>query len=194
MTYNLKYSNIQTKNDIVVYVNNIAQSSDYTVNYQNGIITFNSQLQSSDVVKADYWYCPINIYDEGKNPASDDFKYPAVAVYEDIANHEAYELGSSKTEKVTTWVFEVWSERGGERSDMTDTIVELLEGNIPIVDYNSGFPLDRNGNKNESFDATNILTYAVCDSINYTKGGSLDIGDKPKYLSQIYAVLRVSPL
>lgn len=194
-TYNLKYSNVQTDYPFIVKVNNEeVDSSLYSINYRDGSITFASPLNSRDIVGVSYTYCPVNVYDESKNPSSDDFKYPAVAIYEDEREDVAVELGSNKKELHPTWIMEVWSERGGERNDITDTIMEFFEeGLIPIVNYNVAFPINEDGSKNEEFDSTSsIYGYMYCDSINYRKGGSLDIGDKPKYLSEIILDLTIN--
>jgi hypothetical protein len=193
--YNLKYNNIQTNSQVSVYVNGILKSNTlYSVNYIEGIIIFNTALTSSDVVEVSYTYCPINIYDESKSPTNEDFKYPAVAVYEDERTDRPFELGNPRKEMHSTWVFEVWSERGGERNDITDTIMEMFEeGNVPVVDYNINFPTNSDGSKNSSFDETSqIIGYMLCDSINYRKGGSLDIGDNPKFLSEIIVDLTIN--
>lgn len=194
-TYTLKYNSIQTNYPITVRINNDeVGNSEYDVDYNGGVITFKDRLSSNDVVSVDYTYCPINIYDESKNPYDNDFKYPAVAIYEEGREDEAVELGSNKKELHPTWIFEVWAERGGERNDITDIIMELFEdGTIPILDYNIAFPINSDGSKNEEFDENNQLYgYGYCDSINYRKGGSLDIGEKPKYLTEIMAELTIN--
>jgi hypothetical protein len=193
--YNLKYNSVQTKSPVNVYVNgSLKDISNYSIDYINGIISFNSQLTSMDVVEVDYTYCPINIYDESSNPESDDFKYPAIALYEMNRKDEAYELGNAKKEMHPTWVVEVWAERGGERNDITDMVVDMFEeGTMNVVDYNIGFPTNTDGSKNDNFNEENqIIGYMYCDSINYRKGGSLDIGDKPKFLTEIFADLTIN--
>lgn len=193
-TYNVKYTNIGTNHSVIVYVNDIVIDSGFTLHYENGTIQFTTALTSTDVVKVDYWYCPINIYDEGKDPRDDTFYYPAIAIYEDEGEGQAIELGSSAQERVMNWVIEVWCERGGERNDISDTLIEHFEeSNIPIINFNDGFPTNRDGSKNIGFNPNNILTYAICDSINYSKDGSLDIGKTPKYVSRINLNLRVIP-
>jgi hypothetical protein len=192
LTYTLKYNNITTTFDVVVSVNGTIATSGYVVDYINGAIKFNNALTASDQVKVDYYYCPFNLYDESSNETTDNnFKYPAIAIYEDDTDTQPYELGSASTEKIKTYVIQVWSERGGERNDATDSIVEMLEGSIPIVDYNAGFPTNADGTKNDSFNPYNYLTVAVSDSINYRKGGSLDIGKKAKYFAEIYVDFKI---
>jgi hypothetical protein len=186
-TYNLKYINILSKYPVKVYVNGQERSSTtYNVDYNNALIIFNTALTSTDVVEVDYTYCPVNVYDEGTTPKSVDFQYPAVAVYEMGSRFQAKELGSNKKEKHPTWILDVWTERGGERNDLTDSLVKMFEdGNFSIIDYNLGFPTNSDGTINSSFSEDNIVGYMYVDSINYSKGGSLDIGDKPKFLSEI---------
>lgn len=192
-TYNLKYTNIQPQYPVNVYVDGVLSSA-YTIDYVNGIITFASALVSTNIVTVDYTYCPVNIYDEGRNPLSQDFKYPAVAVYEDTASLHPYELGTGNREIRSYWIFEVYAERGGENNDIKDAIVDMMqEDPFPIIDYNLGFPINRDGTKNTSFDSNNASAYANIYSINYIKGGSLDIGDKPKYMSQIHVELSIIP-
>lgn len=191
--YNLKYSTIQTDQPVVVYRNGL-EVLDYTVNYVEGLIVFHEALLSTDVVEVDYTYCPINIYDESSNTQYKDFKYPAIAIYEEDREDKPFELGNAKKELHPTWVFEVWTERGGERNDITDTIMELFEeGSIPVIDYNIAFPINADGTRNTEFDElSQVMGYMTCDSINYRKGGSLDIGDKPKFLSEIMADLTIN--
>jgi hypothetical protein len=191
ISYNLKYDNITTTFDVVVYVDGEIATSGYVVDYINGIIKFDSALSSSNIVKADYYYCPYRIYDESSSETTDNFKYPAIAIYEDETETEPYEIGTATTEKVKSYVVQVWSERGGERNDVTDSIVEILERSIPIIDYNAGFPVNNDGTKNMSFNPNSIVTVAVSDSINYRKGGSLDIGTKPKYFAEIYVDFKI---
>jgi hypothetical protein len=193
--YNLKYNNIQVKHPIHVYVNGMEfNKNSYSVDNINGIVTLNTPITMTDVVEVTYTYCPVNIYDESTSPQSSDFKYPAVAIYEMDRVDEAIELGSNKKEKHPTWVFEVWSDRGGERNDITDDIMDMFEeGNIPVIDYNVNFPINSDGTINTNFDEiTQTIGFMYCDSINYTKGGSLDIGEKPKYLSEIMADLTIN--
>jgi hypothetical protein len=195
ITYNLKYNSIQTKFPVNVYVNgSIKTTSDYSVNYINGIITFNSPLTSSDVVEVDYTYCPVTMYDESSNPESSDFKYPAVAIYELNSKGIGYELGNAKKELHPTWVIEVWAERGGERNDITDIIVDYLEEEtFGIIDYNIAFPTNSDGTINNAFNEdSQIIGYMHCGSINYRKGGSLDIGEKPRFLTEIFVDLTIN--
>jgi hypothetical protein len=193
-TYNLKYNNIQTREIVTVKVNGIVKNtSDYIIDYPNGSITMITALSSSDVIEIDYTYCPVNIYDEGESPQSKDFKYPAIAIYELEREDKPFELGNHKKEMNPTWVFEVWAERGGERNDITDTIMEIFEGSVEVIDYNVEFPINSDGTKNDSFDGTSqIIGHMHCDSINYSKGGSLDIGEKPKFLTEIFADLTIN--
>jgi hypothetical protein len=194
-TYNLKYTNVQTKYPFTVYANGLEYNSgSYNVDYVNGAITFVTPLTSSDVIEVSYTYCPINIYDETMSPQSSDFKYPAVSVYELDREDKAFELGNPKKEMHPTWVIEVLTERGGERNDITDDIMSFFEeGSIPIIDYNIAFPTNQDGSKNNSFNENSqIVGYMYCDSINYRKGGSLNIGDKPKFLTEILVDLTIS--
>jgi hypothetical protein len=191
LSYSLKYNNIPTAFEVVVKVDGTVATSGYAVDYINGLIKFISPLTASNTVTADYYFCPFNIYDEGSNESTDNLKYPAIGIYEDNADAIPFELGSSNTEKIKEFVIEVWSERGGERTDAVDTLVEMLEGNIPIINYNDGFPYNTDGTINMSFDPTNIVAIATTDSINYSKGGSLDIGNKPKYFSEIRVDLKI---
>lgn len=193
--YNLKYINVQPKYPITVYVNGAEKDKTlYTVDYTNGMLTFNNALTSSDVVEVSYTYCPINIYDESTSPQNDDFKYPAISIYESHRTDEAIELGSNKKELHPTWILEIWTERGGERDDITDKVVEMLEeGVIPIIDYNMAFPIIDGGILNDIFNETSqTIGFMDCDSIKYHKGGSLDIGEKPKYLSEIIVELTIN--
>lgn len=192
--YNLKFPNVQASLPFKIYVDNQEQSSGFTVNYSNGIVMFDTSINPTSVVKADYYYCPVHIYDESSSAKdqNNDFKYPAVAIYEDDSIHVPYELGNPTKEIHSTWVIEVCCERGGERNDITDMIMEMFNDHIDIIDYNLGFPLNTDGTKNLSFDPNNIAGVMYADSINYNKGGSLDIGDKPKYLSQIYVDLVIN--
>lgn len=194
LTYTLKYNSIIYSSPITVYINGITQNSSfYTVNYTQGLITLKNKITSSDIVQVDYSYCPINMYDESTNPTSKDFKYPAVAVYEQKRNDVPYELGNAKRMLEPTWVFDIWAERGGERNDISDIIMELLEeNNIPIIDYNQGFPVNADGSLNPSFNYTSqTIGYITTNSINYLKGGSYDSGEQPKFLTEIYADLEI---
>lgn len=195
LTYNLKYNNIQTKYPVTVYVNNIPfNSSFYTVDYVNGIINFNTPLTSSDNVQVDYTYCFVNIYDESMSPTDNNFKYPAVAVYEASREDEGLELGSSVKEMHPLWVIDIWAERGGERNDYTDMIVSLFEQSDAhtIIDYNIAFPTNSDGTINPSFSESNqIKGYMYVDGIKYRKGGSLNIGEKPRFLTEILLDLTV---
>lgn len=192
--YNLKYSSIQTQYPVTVHVNTVTyNSSGYSVDYINGKINFNVPLTSSDVVSVDYTYCPINIYDESTSPESNDFKYPALAVYEYEREDIAYELGSNSKELHPTWIIDVWAERGGERNDITDIVASLFDDNttIPVIDFNQGFPTNSDGTINTSFDSSKVIGYMFTDSIKYRKGGSLNIGDKPRFMSEIFTDLTI---
>jgi hypothetical protein len=190
ISYTVKYTNVITSIPMVVYKNG-AIVINYTIDYVNGIITFNSTLLVGDVVTVDYYYCIFNIYDESSNATTDSFKYPAIAIYEDDTDTAGFELGSATKETTTTWIIEVWAERGGERNDATDNIVKMFNGTIPIVNYNNGFPVNSDKTLNINFNPNDIMTYAICESIKYRKGGSLDIGSKPMYFSEIRADLKI---
>lgn len=190
-TYTLKYKNVEPSKEVVVKVDGVETTEGYRLDYLNGIIHFDTPLSSLNKVEVSYFYCNFNIYDESSNETTDNFKYPAIAIYEDYTDTRGYELGSSQTEKTKTYIIQVFSERGGERNDVTDSIVEMLEGSIGITDYNEGFPLNEDGTINTSFDPNNIVTYSVTESINYRKGGSLDIGNTPKFSSEIIADLKI---
>ncbi len=191
ISYQLKYNNISTVHDVIVKVDGSIVLSGYSVDYLNGVIKFENGLAVDNIVKVDYYYCKFNIYDESSNETTDNFKYPAVAIYEDVTNTRAYELGSSQTEKTKTYIIQVYSEQGGERNDVTDSIVEMLEGSIGITDYNYGFPLNEDGTLNTSFNPSQTITIAHAESINYRKGGSLDIGKKPKFFTEIIVDLKI---
>lgn len=195
LTYNLKYNSIQTKYPVVVYVNNITYNSNsYTIDYVNGIVNFKTPLTSSDNVQVDYTYCTVNVYDESMSPTDNNFQYPAVAVYEAERKDVGFELGSTTKEMHPLWIIDVWSERGGERNDYTDMVVQLFEENssLPIIDYNIAFPTNSDGTLNTSFNAgSQIKGYMFSDSIKYHKGGSLNIGEKPAFLTEILLDLTV---
>ncbi|MNS33486.1 hypothetical protein D3C71_1121600 [compost metagenome] len=190
--FNLKYNNIDESSEIHVYINDILQDTDkYSLNYPDGSVRLYSPVPANTKVSFTYSYCPVYIYEEGLNPKSDHFKYPAVAIYEDTSAQRPFELGNSKKETSSDWIIEVWCEFGGERNDITDTILEMFDEEIEIIDYNLAFPTKRDGTLNEDFNYDNqIITYATCDSINCSKAGSLDIGIKPKYLSEILINLK----
>lgn len=186
--YKLKYNNIQPDDTLTVYVNgSIANKSKYVASHIEGTIVFNPALTSLDVVEVDYSYCPINIYDEGMNPKSKDFIYPAISVFEEGREDTGIELGSNKKEKNSTWIIEVWCSRGGERNDITDVVMRVFEeDSLKIIDYNLGFPTNGDGTRNDSFnESTQTIGNMRVDSINYNKGGSLDIGETPSYITEI---------
>jgi hypothetical protein len=192
-TYNLKYTNIQLNEEISVSVDGTLVSTGYSVDYINGIILFESPLTSTSVVSVDYYYCPINIYIDGESPSSPEFKYPAIAIYEADSKGVPIELGSSKKERYANWVLEIWTDRGGENSDIKDTLMDFFDEELNIIDYNVDFPINRDGSKNTLFDAdANTIGFATCESINSAKSGSLDIGDKPKYLNEIFVELKIN--
>lgn len=192
--YNLKYSNIETEYGVEVYVNDVPYQGEYTVDYINGVVKFLTPLLSTDIVKATYHYCPVNIYDEGTQPTTENFRYPALSIYEDETISVGYELGSVKKERRASWIVEIWAERGGERNDITDKVYRLFEeNNIPLIDYNISFPTNSDGTINNSFDKLNqTIGYISVESINYDKGGSLQQGDKPKYVSHIFVDLVIN--
>lgn len=191
LTYILKYNSIVYSQPVQVYINGTLQSSStYTVNYNQGIVKLGIKLTSSDVVEVSYYFCPVSLYDNSQNPNTNNaFKYPAVAIYEHNRHDVPYELGSSIRLKLPQWNIDIWSERGGERDDITDLIVEMIEEEeLPIIDYNIAFPVSLDGTLNTSFNYEGqIKGYLTTDSINYLKAGSLSIGDTPKFLAEIYA-------
>lgn len=194
-TYNLKYNNIQTKYPVVVYANGIEYNiTGYKVDYINGMIIFNTPLTSSDIIEVDYTCCPVNIYDESINPQDSNFRFPAVAVYEIDRDDRAYELGNTKKELHPIWGIDVYAERGGERNDITDDIMKMFEeGTFRVIDYNISFPINSDGTANSNFNETSqIAGYMYCDSINYRKGGSLDIGDRKRYITEITVDLTIN--
>jgi hypothetical protein len=194
-TYNLKYINVQTKYSVTVYKNGtVVNPSQYKVDYINGMISFTAPNTSSDVIEVSYTYCPINIYDESMSPQSADFKFPAVSVYEFSREDRAFELGNPKKQMQPAWMIEVWAERGGERNDITDDVMAFFEqGSIPIIDYNIAFPTNSDGTKNTSYnESAQVVGYIYCDSINYRKGGSLNIGDQQRFLTEIIADLTIN--
>jgi len=192
LTYKLKYRNVQPQYPVVVYVNGVP-IADYKLDYNNGILSFTTARLPEDVVKVDYYYCPVMVYDEGKNPLDEDFSYPAVAVYEDDREDRPYELGNSRKEIRSTWVLEVWTSRGGERNDIVDVLMEMFDSPLGVIDYNVAFPILEDGTPDPTFDRdAQLVGYAICDSINCHKAGSLDIGDKPAYLAQIFVELLVN--
>lgn len=193
LTYNLKYTNIQLNETVSVYIGGVLQNTGYTLDYIQGIVRFDTALNATSVVTADYSYCTFNIYDEGVSPTSNEFKYPAIAIYETDSSDEPFELGNSKKERTSNWVLEVWTERGGESNDAKDTLLELFEGNLDIIDFNLAFPTNRDGSKNESFATdSRVIGYGTVESINSGKSGSLDIGDKPKYLNEIFVEFKIN--
>lgn len=194
-TYNLKYTNVQLNSTINVYVNGVIQTTGYSLDYMTGVLRFDTRFNSLTEIKIDYSYCPYSIYDEGIDPSSKDnkFSYPAIAVYEATSEDEPIELGSSRRDRISDWVVEIWTENGGANSDIRDTIMELFIEEIKILDYNIAFPTNRNGSLNEMFSAEEqTIGYAIADSINSGKSGSLNIGEKPKYLSEIFVELKIS--
>lgn len=192
LTYTLKYKSVQPQYPVVVSVNG-TPATDYTMDYFNGIVKFNAALTSTDEVKVDYYYCPVKTYDESQSPLGSNFEYPAVAIYEDDSRRESIELGSSRKNIRANWIVEVWSLYGGERDDISDTLMEMFESPVEIIDYNIAFPLLEDGSTDSTFDKANqLFAYADVDSINCNKAGSLDVGDKPAYLAQIFVELLVN--
>jgi hypothetical protein len=195
LTYKLKYNNIRTQYPVVVYANGIVyNSSGYSVDYVNGIINFNTPLTSVDVVQVDYTYCYVNVYDESMSPSDNNFAYPAVAVYEMRRHDVGFELGNNVAEMHPRWVIEVWADRGGERNDYTDLIVNMLEEGmtLPIIDFNIAFPVNADGTINTSYsEIGQRIAYMFIDGIKYNKGGSLNIGEKPRFLTEIFVNMTI---
>jgi len=189
LNYNLKYNNIRTQYPVNVYINGeLASPSLYSVDYVNGIVNFKTARASTDVIQVDYTYCYVNVYDESMSPSDNNFKYPAVAIYEIDREDVGFELGSSIRENHPRWGIEIWAERGGERNDYTDLLMNLFEdgATLPIIDFNVAFPINSDGTINPLYNpSTQTIAYMFIDSIKYNKGGSLNIGEKPRFLSKI---------
>jgi hypothetical protein len=67
------------------------------------------------------------------------------------------------------------------------------EGDMRVIDYNIAFPTNADGTINTNYNEDNqIIGYMYCGSINYRKVGSLDIGEKPKFLTEIFADLTIN--
>lgn len=194
-TYNLRSVDVLPQYPVEVFVNNIQQQGNFTVNYLDGIVTFDFPLNTTDTVEISYTYCTHTIYDESNNPRVEEFVSPAVAIHRQNRTDKAFELGNAEREEHSMWVIDVWSYRGGERHDATDMLTRMFEvESLPIVDYNLGFPLEQNGTKNDNFDTRSMTTnYMILDGIKSSDGGSLYNGDKPVYTSNIVVDLIINP-
>jgi hypothetical protein len=195
ITYPVKFKNVITNNELKVYVNGFVQDENtYTFDFPNGVLRFNTNRLASDAVKIDYRYCYLNIYDEGQFESKKDIQMPCVVIAEEDFKDVGYELGTSKKERNGVWNIAVFSDRGGERNDITDEICELLEiGTLPVINYGLNFPFLSNGQKNTLFDSTaQIAGYMSFNSINSFKAGSYSLGDKPAYTSEILVNMTIN--
>lgn len=194
-TYLFKHKNILPNFPVIIKKNGVVQATNtYVINYVEGIVVFNSTLLATDIVEAEYHYCTINLYDEGTNITGSDFIMPAVGIYENEREDLPFELGNSKKERNSYWTIPVWCSRGGERNDITDDIMELFEeGFFSITDYNIAFPLNEDGTKNTNFNPDlQVAGTMTVDSINCIKGGSLDLGDSKRFISEINIELTIN--
>ncbi|MDP5273656.1 hypothetical protein [Chengkuizengella axinellae] len=188
IVYSLQKNLIETNSAIEVFVNQeLVETSEYTVNYMQGTITFHSPLVSSDLVTANYQASKVHFYDINKEFITDQFNYPAICIYESKRKYEPIEFGTARKSIIANWFIDVWSDDVKQRNDISDQVITLLlEEDIDIVDYNVSLPIHADGTINPIFNPqNNILGNLLMNSINYEKKGSLDNETTTTYLTQI---------
>jgi len=145
--------------EIVIKKNGyVIGSSDYIVNYNEGIIVFTDQfagtLDDVDDITADYYCMTVNVmdgypYDKLKKPEFQN-NLPVVAVEYMDGVPVPYELGGTE-EELRSFTLHVLASSDSERDDLAGIIAKSLKASIPIIDYRQGMPLNFDGSKNSEF-------------------------------------------
>lgn len=159
--YNLKRQNVVATRPIDVYVNGaFVDPAEYKVYPSDGKIVFNIQRDSMFVVTVDYYYPLVNVVDAYRG----DFITPPIIAIDDSGDSEkGVELGTSSKSVKTEFRINVYAKTEGQRDDITDLIKAALDDAVPIWNFNNGFPVLGDGEKNSFFDVNDTLGFIYFD-------------------------------
>lgn len=188
--YKSRYNNWSVTGNVVVKKNNEVVSSGITLDYVNGKVIFASANTSTDVIKLTYSPCSVNLVQAyPDDPTS--IKLPTVSIEHSETEERGYEIGSSSRKEINMWFFiDIFAQRSGQRSDIVDTIKEYFDMDIPVINYNNGFPTNSDGSKNNNFDIfIQTIGYLQTDSISVSTSRSLDNGNVEQYVATLPVLL-----
>lgn len=69
-----------------------------------------------------------------------DLVVPSVSIEADVINGYFLELGSRKQEQIRIWTIDVFALNKSQRDEIGYVIYNELDNEIPVYDYNEGFP------------------------------------------------------
>jgi len=81
----------------------------------------------------------INIEDGFPN---EDLTIPTISVEVDVIDTTPGELGNRKRIKLRVWYIDIFAHDKSQRDEYAYRVLNELESNIPVYDYDEGFPPD----------------------------------------------------
>lgn len=189
LNYTSVYKNWHTTGNVIIKKNDVVVPSGFTLNYESGGVVFSSTNISSDIIKLTYSPCSVNVVEAFPE---DEIVLPTVSIENETISERPFEIGSSSTKDMRLWFYiDVFAKRSGQRTDLIDILKNYFDNDIPVYNYNSGFPINSDGTKNDSFDAeTQRLGYLQAeDSINITMLRSLDMSNVEQYVGTLTVLL-----
>jgi len=172
----------------IIRLNGI-QTFDFSIDINNGTIIMDNQLTSTDIVTADYKYSLAYIYDDyPDNLENNQLKLPAISIVNEDTVEKPYQLTNGK--KINRYyVVEIWAERGTQRDDLSETVKELFDQTLPLIDFNQGFPI-QNNRINYNFDITSqTIEIMYLEEFRMYPSRTLEVGEKQKYIMSIDIML-----
>lgn len=150
LVYQSKHAYWALDQPVAVHINGaLVDPSDYTINYRFGYVKFNEVKTSSDVVTLDYSYNWAYII-PGWN--QDTFVSPSISIEIGATRRSPLSLGGVYWQLFRFYI-NVFAPTEAARDDMVDSITQALMTDIPLIDYNSQYPYNKDGTKNSSFDS-----------------------------------------
>ena len=131
----------------------------YTVYPLEGSVLPNFTLIGELTFSYSYSYCHVALtFPEGE------LRIPMITIEDDNDNFSPLELGTSRKQVDSLIRFHIYGANEGQRDDLADSLVTFLDANIPVYNFNQGFPIAFGGILNRDFDFQDRITYVSCEN------------------------------
>lgn len=185
--YHFSQKPILTSKPVYIYKNNVEINVGFTVNYENGYITFDTVNSSDDFIEASYDYCFVALFDEYPDDIETNITIPSVCIQYNEGYRHPLEMGTKQKRKDShEFEIAVYASGSGQRADLASLIMDILGKSMPLVDYNLGFPINADGTKNINFNKNNqIIGWLEFENISNETYRSVNFGDVSLYVMLI---------
>lgn len=118
---------------------------EYTLNYLNNTITFNTEQVG--IISADYSYNWVKIVDTWPDEL---YQTPVISLQSGLIREKGLQIGGGTKVYIDCYL-NIFARNRAARDDIVEIVKDVLSKDIPLIDFNKGFPVNEDGTKNSNF-------------------------------------------